>query len=243
MCNCCGCFGTCCCPQGREKCCDMCNHCFCFGPMCCEMCPCGSDGCIGIPNPLCGCCGNCNLMWYASCCPVCFVADMLIATKTDEDKAQEWSNVVCNCILLMVISAILKTLSGIVAVSVIGNIGEIFEMVMYIYFMVVFGYAAKKIAAEKGYAYEPAECCEGCYMDGCSGCCGNCMKCCSSLSCCCAYFCCYDCHFIQVARVIESDAGMQQSITEGRPDNCKCCNCWQTAKPLELTTTTGRQAV
>lgn len=235
LCNCCGCFGTCCCGLGKEKCCDWCNHCFCLGPSCCECMPCGMDGCMGYPNPLCGCCGNCNLMWYASCCPSCFVADMLIATDTANDKDKEWSNVVCTCITLWILASIFNSISRMdPKLSAVGLISAGFQIALFAYFTVIFGYAATKIAQKKGLEYEPAECCTKCYDGCCTG-----WGCCSSCWCCLTFCCCYDCHFIQVARTLEKDDNMKNAILDGRPQSCKCCNCWDTAEPLELMTGTA----
>jgi len=246
MCNCCGCFASCCCPAGKEQCCDFCNHCFCMGPSCMECCPCGADGCIGYPNHLCGCCGNCNLMWYSSCCPSCFVADLYIATNTENDKAAAWSNIVCTCVTLTVAASILDYIgqlgelddsSAMKALRLLRIVSGIVELILGIYVSVIFGYSATKIAQAKGLSYEPGQCCTGCYENGCMSTCGTC---CSSFNCCCAYSCCYEEHFMQVARTLENDQDMQNAIMQGRPQQCQCCNCWQTAVPLELTTGSSR---
>jgi len=247
LCNCCGHCGMCCCPVGsKERFCDCCNHCFCFGREICECCPCGADGCIGFPNHLCGCCGNCNIMWYTSCCTVCAVADLYNAASGSQDKGkgspEAWSNIVCTVVTGFIIVGIIQALPNIIGASI--NLGQIFqgvasiiEMVMYIYLAVIFGYSAGQILKKsKTNVYEPEECCNGCHDDGCGGCFSNCMKCCSSWQCCCAYCCCFELHLDQVARFIETDKEMQDVILEGRPEQCKCCNCWDTAEPLELTT-------
>lgn len=235
-CNCCGACGTGCCGQGKEQCCDFCNNCFCFGPMCCECCPCGANGCLGYPNHLCGCCGNCNLDWYADCCLPCLIADLFIATDTQNAKAEEWSNIVCTVVTL----GILMTVLG--AIPEVGStLSQILEIIEWVYLAVVFGFAATKIAQKKGMVYEPQECCTTCYNGNCVG---GCMQCCSSCNCCCAYWCCLPLHMIQVARAIESDSNMQDAIMQGRPQQCQCCNCWKTAKPVQLElTTNGTQVV
>jgi len=247
MCNCCGCFASCCCPAGKEQCCDFCNHCFCMGPSCMECCPCGADGCIGYPNHLCGCCGNCNLMWYSGCCTYCFVADLYIATNTQNDKSAEWSNIVCNCVTIAIIAGIMDGVGQALGAnttigSILRGVAGIVELVLGIYIAIIFGYSATKIARAKGFNYEADECCTMCYEQGCSSTCG---RCCSSFNCCCAYSCCYENHFMQVARTMESDEAMKNAIMEGRPEQCKCCNCWETRVPLELTTggTSGTDAV
>jgi len=242
-CNFCGCFAGCCCPKGREQCCDVCNHCFCCGPMCCEMCPCGASGCIGYPNHLCGCCGNCNLMWYADCCAPCLVADLFIATDTggEAGKSAEWSNIMCNFAVLCTVIVLLNVLGSILRDlnSICQGIANIVEMILHIYLMVVFGVAASRIAKQKGLVYEPQDCCNTCYNDSCFN---GCMKCCTSLNCCCAFCCCEFCHLVQVARTIENDSNMQDAIMSGRPDECQCCNCWKTANVVQLTTS-GKMAV
>lgn len=250
LCNCCGQCGMCCCPAGNEKYCDWCNHCCCFGRECCECCPCGANGCIGFPHHLCVCCGNCNIFWYSSCCFPCAVADLYIATygidgsNYEASQADSWSHIVCTFVTFSIIVAILQALPRIIGASIsLGRIFEgvagILEMIVWIYALVIFGYAAGKIAKHKGLQYEPEDCCNACYNDGCPGCCGNCMKGCTSCQCCCAYYCCFSVHFDQVARVLETDKALQDQILKGRPDTCKCCNCWETAVPLELTTGSG----
>lgn len=240
LCNCCGCFGTTCCGVGKEGCCNFCNHCFCFGKMFCEMCPCGHNGCIGFPNHLCGCCGNCNLMCYAGACTPCFVADLHIATQTEGEASGEWSNVVCNCVILMVLQQIFDMAGQSAKISILRNISQLVQLIYYIYMAIIFGYAAQRIASAKGFDYEAAQCCTMCYEQGC---CSTCGRCCSSFDCCCAFSLCYNIHTLQVARVLETDTNMQNKILEGRPEQCKCCNCWKTRVPLELTTGTGSNGV
>lgn len=252
MCNFCGCCGTCCCPVSKERFCDCCNHCCCFGRECCECCPCGKDGCIGFTHPLCVCCGNCNLFWYSGCCGPCALADLYVATyaidgtKYEATEAESWSNIVCTIVTITIISAIVRNIPQLISASTsvaqtIDGVAGLIEMIAWIYSCVIFGYSAAKIAKHKGLKYEPEECCNSCYTDGCAGCFGNCMKCCTSFQCCCAYCCCFAVHFDQVARVIETDQKLQEKILSGRPQECGCCNCWDTAVPLELTTGNGSQ--
>jgi len=134
---------------------------------------------------------------------------------------------------------ILRVLGGIIH-PVIGNLADIVELVVYIYMMVVFGFAATKIAQKKGLTYEPKDCCTKCYKEGC---CSTCGTCCTSCNCCCAYWCCFPLHVVQVARSIEGDSNMQDAIMEGRPQECQCCNCWKTAVPVQLTTQGTNMAV
>lgn len=239
-CNFCGCFGSMFCAKGRkEQVCDFCNHCFCLGPSCMECCPCGATGCIGFPNHLCGCCGNCNLHWYADCCMPCLIADLVIATDTTGEKSAEWNNIVCNCITAGILMLLCQVLGGIVS-PLMNNVSNVIELVVYIYMMVVFGYAATKIAQKKGFTYEPEDCCNKCYNEGCCSTCGSCP---TSFNCCCAYWCCFALHVLQVARAIEDDDNMQSAIVDGRPTDCQCCNCWKTAVPVQLTTSAPNMAV
>lgn len=227
-CNPCGKAGTALCGPGKEGCCSFCNNCFGILPSGCECCPCGSTGCLGFKNPLCSCCGNCNLMCYGCWCSPCFLADVAIADGSESDKAERWSSVMCTILTLEVISQVLFNLGSISTdLAFLSNIGYIFYYASMIYFSVIFGKAATKIASKQSLKYEPAECCEAC----CSAeamCCPGCNPCgCSSLSCCCTYWCCFGCHFMQVARSMEPLTELTTNIENGRPEDCRCCNCWK----------------
>jgi len=234
--SCCLCLGSvatyCCKKDEQEGICSPCNHCCCFGPMCCECCPCGKDGCIGYPNHLCGCCGNCNLMWYQGCCLPCFLADMHVAGAEDlEDPSASWASVMCNLILLQFLVNILSQSSNtsdpdemdtVTIVAIIASsIGMVLEIVLAIYTMLLFGRAANRIARRNSMVYEPGEYCESCCSDT------MCAGCCTSCECCCAYFCCLVPHMLQVARFMETSEELQTKIMNGRPEQCGCCNCWK----------------
>lgn len=256
MCDCCGSCAVACCPESRAGCCTFCNNCCCFGPMCCECCPCGATGCLGYPNHLCGCCGNCNLMWYADCCSICMMADMHAAAYPDpvEAKAQ-WSSVMCTLLTLGLVSTILQSMwqpeqgsfsqspeSGADTLEwiryAIHEIGNIIGIVFGVYFAVIFGKAATAIGAASGVKYEPADCCTACCSE--EKCCAGC---CTSWTCCCTYCCCEYEHFLQVARHMEGSQELQTRMMNARPDSCKCCNCWLQPSLNATSTAESTQAV
>jgi len=193
-------------------------------------------------------------MWYSGCCLPCALADLYIATYAvpgtnyADEQSASWSNIVCTIVTIMIFASIVQNIGMVVGAST--NIGQIFrgiagliEMVAWVYICVIFGYSAGQILKKNSSTtYEPQECCNSCYNDGCGGCCANCMKCCTSWQCCCAYCCCFEVHFDQVARYLEADPEMQRAIMDGRPPECQCCNCWITEKPIELTVTSGTTA-
>lgn len=240
-CLCLGCCGTCCCPVGKERYCSCFNHCCCCGQNCMECCPCGAQGCLGIPTHLCNCCGNCNLMCYADCCPLCSLADLHIATIKDPNQAKgEWATVVCTLVTLFIVSEILlgfcPNRSGCETwQTILQTLGSIVELFLGIYVLVIFGTAATRVSKAKGFQYEPAECFESCCQD-------QCCLCCTSCTCCCTYWCCSGCHYMQVMRTIEG-TDMEQNIMNGRPEQCKCCNCWQGASNEGGNTGTGTGGV
>lgn len=217
-----------CCPEGKEGYCSYCNHCCGAFPMCCECCPCGADGCLGYPNHLCVWCGNCNLMWYESCCACCFVADLSIATiENSEEAAEKWASVVCTLVTFFLTGTVLSRVLPLIAadsapIGIIGSaIGGIFSLLGTIYMMIIFGKAATAIAEKQSIQYEPAECCNGCCGEEktCGGCCPSCL-------CCLTYCCCYHVHSVQVARTMEERTELTTNIIKGRPAECQCCNCW-----------------
>jgi len=221
---CLGCVGTMFCPVGREACCSCLNN------RCCESCV-GVDGCIGYPGPLCGCCGNCNLCCYAMNCPACFLADLTVAT-TGDDKT--WASNVTTLVVCGMIVGLFQSAPSWFGVEFgmgkqydpdvenswayfLGTAGQVMEFVLWMYATILFGKAASAIAVAKGYEYEAAECFDNCCPGG---------ACCTSCTCCCAYTCFEGCHYMQVARDLEGTELVTNIVNQGRPESCRCCNCW-----------------
>lgn len=239
MCLPCGRVGKTCCPLDvAEGKCSGCNHCCCFGTQCCECCPCGRDGCLGYSNHLCGCCGNCNLIWYMAFCGPCFFADLHIAAGDKEDPTAEWSRIFCNFLMFGLIVQTLQIFKGGAGDAydkdfgdwdssdwidvVLFNIGNFIGCIFMIYSCVIFGRAASAIARKQNSEYEPAECCEEKCFSCWPGWCGSCTSC----NCCLTYWCCLPLHILQVARSMEESEELTTNIKNGRPEDCRCCNCW-----------------
>lgn len=236
-CLCCGQFATKCCGPEREAFCSCLNNCCGILPNGCECCPFGQAGCLGFKNPLCGCCGNCNLMCYAGCCQPCFIADLDIASETDPVKAKKtWSATMCTLLSFVVVANILTNLGGMSPkLGFLRLIGQIVQDIQYVYMGIIFGKAVTRFAPKMALTYEPAECCTQCCSEEhmcCPGwnpcsCPNNRMGCFSE--CCLTYCCCASCHSLQVARAMEGTE-LVANITNGRPDECLCCNCWVAEK-------------
>jgi len=187
---------------------------------------CGPD-CIGIPKPLCGCCGNCALCWYAGCCEYCYIADLSIATGGDANK---WKDVAYPLVFWYVIASIFSAISNVLPAgstgrNLCGTIQQIIEALLHISSCVMFGKAATGYAQQKGWGYEGEECCKNCgFSLGCDEC-GFAFQ--PTLMCCLTYWCCFQCHFVQVGRAMETEGA--KNITAGRPQECAaCCDCWDT---------------
>jgi len=187
---------------------------------------CGPD-CLGFQTPLCACCENCPLCWYAACCKYCYVADLTVATT---GKPEQWQDVVYPLVTWYTVSQILVFAGSlpIPLAFIIRTLGSIIENVVNISMMVMFGKAATNYARKQGIAYEAAGCCSSC---GCNLDCSECNIACDlSLMCCLTYVFCGPCHMIQVGRVMEKDSVAMTSIKAGRPEDCdQCCDCWDVA--------------
>jgi len=230
----CGRIGMQVCPlgvsEGKFSCC---NHCCCFGRECMECLPCGKDGCLGYSNPLCGCCGNCNLMLYSSFCFPCFLADMHVASGDFAEPTSAWSDVFCNALVFLILMNI-GSMNASAAQEAYDkdswdtmdffhvlfySFGNVFGILFFVYIAVTFGKAASKIARKQNFEYEPAECCE----EKCFSCCPGW---CTSDKCCFVYWCCLNLHMLQVARSMEGSQELTTNVLNGRPTDCRCCNCW-----------------
>lgn len=186
-------------------------------------------------------------MCYADCCGACMLADLHIATISDRERAaHEWSSVVCTLCTLGIIGSVMQSMwqngkspdgGADWILFAISTVGDIIGIISVVYATVIFGKAATAIAKAQGLEYEPAECMTNCCSD--DMCCGGCC----SLVCCCTYCCCGDCHFIQVARSFEGSQELVSNVEEGRPEKCRCCNCWVQPGVDTVSTAAGTQAV
>jgi len=195
----------------------------CFDPIC------GVNGCIGISKPLCGCCGNCALCWYAGCCEYCYIADLSVAVDGDTN-GERWKDVAYPLVFWYVISQIFLNIGNALGAGSTGKqlcdtVAQIIEFLLYVSATVMFGKAATKIAQAKSQPYEAIECCTNCgFSLGCDDCGFSCAI---TPMCCLTYWCCMPCHYVQVGRVMEDDPGMIQTVMNSRPQECgECCDCW-----------------
>lgn len=187
---------------------------------------CGPD-CIGIPAALCGCCGNCALCWYAGCCEYCYIADLSVATNANKEK---WKDVAYPLVFWYVMAQIFQQIGNMLSAgstgkSLCSTAQQIIEALLHISTCAMFGKAATEYAKSKGWAYEGQACCDACgFSLGCDDCgCGTSL----TPMCCLTYWCCFQCHFVQVGRSMESDGASVGNITAGRPNECAaCCDCW-----------------
>lgn len=186
------------------------------------------ESCIGYPSPLCGCCANCPLCWYAGCCEYCYIADLSVAAGGGEEK---WKDVAYPLVFWYVMSQIIQNIANMFKAGSGGQqafstIYQIIEALLHISACVMFGKAATSYAVKKQWAYEGQACCEACgFSLGCDDCgCGTSL----TLWCCLTYVFCFQCHFVQVGRSMEKDSESVGLILKGRPDKCakECCNCW-----------------
>lgn len=201
---------------GCKNCLMMCNNTV-FDGLC------GND-CLGYPVPLCACCNNCPLLWYAGCCQYCYIADLSVMTSGNKQK---WKDTAYPLLFWYVIAEIFEVLGRIPKIGTIFNLlSQLIMALVHIAACVSFGKAATEHAKVHNWAYEGAECCEGC---GFNLNCVDCFACSGAINpmCCLTYWCCFHCHFVQVGRSAESDPEAITNIKAGRPDECaECCDCW-----------------
>jgi len=223
----CACCLTCplsCNASWCKNCLNGCNNTI-FNPIC-------GDECIGIHAPLCGCCENCALCWYAGCCEYCYIADLSVATSGNKEK---WKDVAYPLVFWYVMAQIFQQVGGMLPAASTGRslcstIQQIIEALLHISSLVMFGNAAADYAKSQSWTYEGETCCGengcrfnlGCGDDGCG------MGCGITPICCLTYWCCFQCHFVQVGRSMEGNASAPGNIKAGRPDECRdhCCDCW-----------------